>query len=278
MHLTVNPIQGGRRVALAKNRRLGQPQGNFTVIDITHTSELRLGDVIYITGLGIAASVTFKGSSEYFTVFGFDQGANKVGVKDEDGDEHWFGGGTKAELLAALQDKAGYKTVTIYRPASGSSASSAQGAPVQGDSWKRVFELIEEAKNLGLPGGYGPFLPAGNSPVLNSGDFILLVDAQGTPIPRLYRVIGQHGPDGMTLALAGSPMVDDQDLIGTQYRFPFISIDNRMSMAFKPGLPIPDRDNPTGTITTASKDTPSMLVIGGVVLAAILIGIEIFGD
>lgn len=275
MHLTVNPIQGGRRVALAKNRRLGQPQGNFTVIDITHTSELRLGDVIYITGLGIVASATFKGSSEYFTVFGFDQGANKVGVKDEDGDEHWFNGGTKQELLAALQDKAGYKTVTIYRPVSGSSASAAQGGPAQVD----VFELTQEAKNSGLPEGYGPFLQAGSSFVLNSGDFILLVTKEDPPIPRLYKVINNYGPEGVTLALHGSPLVDDKDLIGTQYRFPLIWIDNKWSIAFRFGFPMPDRDSGTTlTATAGSKDTPSMLVIGGVVLAAILIGIEIFGD
>lgn len=272
MRLMSNLIQGGRRVSLSKPIRLGQPQGKFTVIDISHTNELRPGDVIYITGLGIAASAYFKGSSEYFTVFGLDQGANKVGVTDEDGEQHWFSGGTKSELLSQLEDRAGYKTVTIYRPASGSSASAAQGALAQVD----VFELTQEAKNLGLPEGYGPFLQAGSSLVLNPGDFILLVTKEDPPIPRLYKVINNHGPEGVTLALHGTPLVLDEP-IGTQYRFPLIWIDNKWSIAFKPGFPMPDRDSGT-TLTTGSKDTPSMLVIGGVVLAAILIGIEIFGD
>lgn len=273
MHPMASQIHGGRRVALAKPRRLGQPQGNFTVIDPSHTNELRQGDVLYITGLGWGATAKFLSSSQYFTIFGFDQGANKIGVTNEGGGQHWFSGGTKQELLAALQDKVGYETVTIYRPVLGSSTVA---STVQGDFWMRVFELIEMAKGLGLPGGYGPFLTAGSSAALNSGDFIILVD-EGLPVPRLYKVIANHGPEGITLALYGTPLVLDDRTVGAEYRFPFLSIDDRMSMAFQSGRPIPNRDNPT-IITTASKDTPSMLVIGGVVLAAIIVGIEIFGD
>ena len=273
---------------LFQARRLGQPSGHYSVIDIGNTNDLKPGDVIFVEGFGFGASLLY-GNSESFTVFAIDSGANKVGVTDESGDQHWFDGGTKAELLAKLQDKAGYDKVIIYRPSGGAqpppSASSEQ--PVSNDFWKALANLIWQARLKGLPSNYGPNLAAGALDSAAPGDYVIF---GANSVPRLYSVVSQStdpvsGIPLTDLALVGTDVMTSADWktndlydppIGTEQWFPFMPLDFVSSISFRAGFPTPTQpqdvvQTPAGPkVKGGGSSLSDILVPAG--LAALLIG------
>lgn len=222
--------------SVPKNERrrvsLGIPQG--MVIDIGSTWDLRTGDVIYVEGLGLLASIKY-GNDEAFTVIGTDSSTGKVGVVAENGDQYWFDAGAKADLLAKLDDIAGYKHVTIYRPQGTIPVPQPQGQGTQGSIWN----LIEAAKKVPPPSGYGPIY-IGMFYQLELFDYV--VSLINGVVRRYYvsKIEGEFPIGTVRLTLVAS--TPSSEPLETDYWFPMQAVFDWVTVgAFRAGAVMPDK-------------------------------------
>lgn len=184
-----------RRVSF-RHPLLGQPEGD--VVDISHTSELRPGDIIYVEFPAFAAGRFLYGDSEAFTVLSVDPASNTVAVRDESGKETSFQGGTREAMLSKIEERTRVARLLVVRP------GAARVAPT------REQALVAKAIELGLPERYEPVSVTSMSDA-ELEDFILTAPAGG--YARLFALVGFDEATGTLLTgLVGSE--DPSDRIG----------------------------------------------------------------
>jgi len=205
--------------------RLGQPSGSFEV-SISHSSELRVGDVVWVERASGLAAFSF-GDAFGLSVHWVDPSGAKFGLELPNGDQEYVDAGSRAELVAKLRDKVGSDaSISVWRREAG----AAPGDPIQ--AARR--DLVSAALAMGLPADHGPF-DARTMGDLRAFDWFLSISPWSGD-RRLWWV-SNAGGDRLRLTLAASST--SADVIGEEVSVPATDVvDTARQLSFRAGLPL----------------------------------------